>query len=105
MRAGAELFVVIANWPKPRIEHWVTLLRARAIENQAYVAGVNRCGNDPKLEYTGRSIIVDPHGNILADAGSDERVISADIDLPALREYRGRFHVLQDVRPRFLGSR
>jgi omega-amidase len=103
MRAGAELFVVIANWPEARIEHWVTLLRARAIENQAYVAGVNRCGKDPKLAYTGRSIIVDPHGAILADAGSDERVIGAAIDLPALREYRQRFPVLKDMRPEFLG--
>jgi predicted amidohydrolase len=103
MRSGAEVIVVIANWPQARIEHWVTLLRARAIENQTYVAGVNRCGTDPKLVYTGRSIIVDPHGAILADAGSDERVIDAAIDLPALREYRRWFHVLQDARPNFLG--
>jgi predicted amidohydrolase len=104
MRAGAEILTVIANWPKPRIEHWVTLLRARAIENQAYVAGINRCGEDPKLQYTGRSIIVDPHGAIIADAGSDETVISAAIDLPALREYRRWFHVLQDARPTFRGA-
>jgi len=104
MRGGAEILTVIANWPKPRIEHWVTLLRARAIENQAYVAGINRCGNDPKLEYVGRSIIVDPHGNILADAGSEETVISAAVDLAALREYRRWFHVLEDARPKFLGG-
>ena len=103
-RAGAEVIVVIANWPQPRIEHWVTLLRARAIENQAYVAGVNRCGTDPKLVYPGRSIIVDPHGAILADAGSDERVISAAIDLSALRDYRKRFPALGDMRPTFLGG-
>jgi predicted amidohydrolase len=103
MRAGAEVLLVIANWPQARIEHWVTLLRARAIENQAYVAGVNRCGNDPKLVYTGRSIIVDPHGAILADAGSMEGVIHAGVDLPALREYRHWFHVLNDARPQFLG--
>jgi predicted amidohydrolase len=105
MRGGAEMLTVIANWPAPRIEHWVTLLRARAIENQAYVAGVNRCGNDPKLVYTGRSIIVDPHGAILADAASDERVISAAIDLPALaRNTADGSHVLQDARPKFLGT-
>src|SRR5688572_19958375 len=103
-RAGAEVIIVIANWPQPRIEHWVTLLRARAIENQAYVAGVNRCGTDPKLVYPGRSIIIDPHGAILADAGSDERVITAAIDLPALRDYRKRFPVLGDMRPAFLGG-
>ena len=103
-RAGAEVLVVIANWPQARIEHWVTLLRARAIENQAYVAGVNRCGTDPKLVYPGRSIIVDPHGAVLADAGSDERVITTAIDLPALRDYRKRFPVLSDMRPAFLGG-
>jgi predicted amidohydrolase len=103
-RAGAEVIAVIANWPQPRIEHWVTLLRARAIENQAYVAGVNRCGTDPKLVYPGRSIIVDPHGVILADAGSEECVITAAIDLPALRDYRQRFPVLSDMRPTFLGG-
>ncbi len=103
-RAGAEVIVAIANWPAARAEHWVTLLRARAIENQAYVAGVNRCGNDPKLAYTGRSSIVDPHGNTLADAGAEERVIGAEIDLPALREYRQRFPVLRDMRPTFLGG-
>ena len=103
-RAGAEVIVVIANWPQPRIEHWVTLLRARGIENQTYVAGVNRCGTDPKLVYPGRSIIVDPHGAILADAGSDERVITATIDLPGLRDYRQRFPVLRDMRSTFLGG-
>ena len=101
---AADVLTVIANWPKPRIEHWVTLLRARAIENQAYVAGVNRCGADPTLEYTGRSIIIDPHGTILADAGSEQLVINAAIDLPGLREYRRWFHILQDARPKFLGG-
>jgi predicted amidohydrolase len=103
-RVGAEVLTVIANWPQARIEHWVTLLRARAVENQAYVAGVNRCGTDPKLVYTGRSIIVDPQGNILADAGAEERVISAAIDLPALREYRRRFPFLADMRSQYLGT-
>jgi omega-amidase len=103
-RAGAEVITLIANWPQARIEHWVTLLRARAIENQAYVAGVNRCGTDPKLVYTGRSIIVDPQGNVLADAGADERVITASIDVTALREYRRRFPFLADMRPSFLGG-
>ena len=50
---AAELLVVLANWPSPRVEHWVTLLRARAIENQAYVIGVNRSGSDPNLDFPG----------------------------------------------------
>ncbi len=96
--AGAEIFPVIANWPVARIQHWITLLQARAIENQAFVAGVNRCGNDPKLSYNGRSLIIDPHGNILADAGEREGVISANVDLAALRQWRKDFPALRDMR-------
>ena len=95
---GAQLFAVIANWPVTRIQHWITLLQARAIENQAYVAGVNRCGTDPKYTYNGRSIIVDPHGNILADAGDGERVISADIDPSIVVKWREDFPALRDMR-------
>jgi len=98
VRKGAQLFTVIANWPVTRIQHWITLLQARAIENQAYVAGVNRCGNDPKYTYNGRSIIVDPHGNILADAGDGERVISAEIDPKVVVKWREDFPALRDMR-------
>jgi predicted amidohydrolase len=99
VRRGAQLFLVIANWPVARIEHWVTLLQARAIENQAYVAGVNRCGKDPKLAYTGRSLIINPHGEILADAGGTEGIISAEVDVEALLKWRAAFPALQDMRP------
>lgn len=99
VRGGAQLFTVIANWPVTRIQHWITLLQARAIENQAYVAGVNRCGADPKYTYNGRSIIVDPHGNILADAGDGERMISADIDPKIVINWRADFPALRDMRP------
>ena len=97
-RRGAQVFVVIANWPSPRVEHWVTLLRARAIENQAYVLGVNRCGNDPYLPYPGRSIIVDYRGNVLADAGEREGVIAAQIDPAAQAAYRKDLPFLDDMR-------
>jgi predicted amidohydrolase len=96
---GAQLMTVIANWPVARIQHWVTLLQARAIENQAYVAGVNRCGDDPKLKYSGRSLIVSPHGDILADAGDGEKVIGAELDLPGLIKWRADFPALKDIRP------
>lgn len=88
---GAELFTVIANWPSVRAEHWVTLLRARAIENQACVIGVNRCGQDPNCSYTGGSTIIDPQGNVLVTAGNIPEVVSADIDVESLREYREAF--------------
>jgi omega-amidase len=93
---GAELYVVIANWPSIRDEHWITLLRARAIENQAFVAGVNRCGQDAQYNYSGRSLIIAPDGQILAEAGNAEEVIWADIDWEFVREYRTKFSVLKD---------
>jgi len=93
-----ELFVVIANWPVKRIHHWVRLLQARAIENQACLVGVNRVGHDPHHDYNGRSVIVDPHGEILADAGDRETGIGAELDLGALTEYRRGLPFLADMR-------
>jgi predicted amidohydrolase len=93
-----ELFVVIASWPDKRIHHWVALLQARAIENQAYVIGVNRIGTDPFYTYSGRSLIVDPQGTSLADGGSAEVVISAELDLPNLRKYREGLPFLADMK-------
>jgi len=103
--AGAKLFAVIANWPAAREDHWVTLLRARAIENQAYVAGVNRIGRDPGNAYAGRSMIIDPRGVVLADAGSGAGVIGAELELDALEEYRRSFPALADIHPAFLRPR
>jgi len=96
---GANLYTVIASWPVMREEHWVTLLRARAIENQAYVIGVNRCGNDPKYYHPGRSLIVDPHGKVMVDAGREECSISAELSIDEVVKYRREFPVLDDFRP------
>jgi predicted amidohydrolase len=97
---AADVQTVIANWPVTRQAHWVTLLRARAIENQAYVAGCNRVGRDGNgLEYAGGSQIIDFGGHVLADAGAEETVISAGVDLAALREYRAKLPFLADMRP------
>ena len=104
VRLGAEVLVVIANWPKSRENHWRTLLPARAVENQAYVVGVNRVGKSPAGEYHGGSMIVDPDGKIVADAGSAEKAISVSLDLAGLREYRQKFSVLTDIRKDLLGS-
>ena len=95
---GAELICVIANWPAARASHWLALLKARAIENQAYVAAVNRCGRDVNVEYSGHSQVIDPRGNVVADAGEGEAVASALLDLDALRTYREQFPALSDVR-------
>jgi predicted amidohydrolase len=102
VRRGATLFTVIANWPAARAAHWTTLLKARAIENQAYVAGVNRCGRDPQLAYPGLSLIVDPRGEVIAEAGSQETTISARLELPALEAYRREFPFLNDINPDYV---
>ncbi len=98
VKLGAELFIVIASWPVKRQHHWLTLLQARAIENLAFVIGVNRRGADPNLSYNGRSIVVSPHGHIIADAGEEERVLGAQIDAREVREWRGQFPALRDMR-------
>lgn len=100
---GANLFCVIANWPTPRVSHWTALLRARAIENQAYVVGVNRCGSDPKLEYPGCSVVFDPKGSVLAEARGEEQVIIAQLDMAELTRYREKFSALRDIHPGLLG--
>lgn len=98
VRRGANLFVVMANWPQTRISHWTSLLQARAIENQAYVAGVNRIGKDPNHSYNGRSLIIDPGGEILADAGASPGVITADAEFDLLNAYRRELPFLRDIR-------
>jgi predicted amidohydrolase len=102
---GANLITVMASWPNARHHHWVKLLHARAIENEAYVVGVNRCGWDPKLEHAGGSLIIDPQGNTLVEAGSGECAISAELSLDDLLSYRERLPFLNDIRPEFLPRR
>jgi predicted amidohydrolase len=97
VRGGTELFVVIADWPIRREQHWVTLLQARAIENLAYVVGVNRAGEDPQFKYPGRSLVVDPHGKVLADGGAEEGVFAAEIDPAVVRSWRKDFPALADI--------
>lgn len=104
MRRGAELLVVMANWPEPRDSHWRALLPARAIENQCYLVGVNRVGADPMVRYAGHSVILDPKGEPLATAGSQPEVISAHLGRDALVAYRQKFPALADMRGEFLGG-
>ena len=92
-----DLIIVIANWPDTRIEHWKLLLRARAIENQCYVAGVNRVGNDPRLNYNGFSGIIDPLGNEIVSVPDIEQIITADISKDLVTETRNKFPFLDDI--------
>jgi predicted amidohydrolase len=93
-----DLYVVVANWPQPRYEHWRTLLRARAIENQAYVLGCNRVGEADRLSYRGDSAIIDPMGQTLAEASHVETVLIAEVDPGQVRQVRERFPFLADRR-------
>lgn len=95
---GAEMFVVIANWPAARVEHWRVLLAARAIENQAWVAAVNRSGRDPFLEYPGASRVVDPRGRVVLETGDAEGAPSAEIDPGVVRAWREAFPAWKDGR-------
>ena len=93
----AELIIVIANWPDTRIGHWKTLLCARAIENQCYVAAVNRVGDDLKLHYNGCSCIYDPMGNEVAFLPDIEKIISAEISKENVGHVRNKFPFLDDI--------
>jgi omega-amidase len=90
------LFVVIANWPVPRITHWRTLLTARAIENQAYFAGVNRVGRDPNVVYPGSSLLIDPKGEILLDCGEKECISLIEINTAEVKRLRRMYPFLKD---------
>lgn len=94
-----DLYAVVANWPEPRREHWRTLLRARAIENQAYVVGVNRIGEGDGIRYTGDSVILDPLGRSLAEASLTETVLVCEVDAGEVKRVRDRFPFLADRRP------
>lgn len=94
-----DLYVVVANWPDLRREHWKTLLRARAIENQAYVAGVNRVGDGDGLHYAGDSAAISPLGETLAEGDEQERVLLADVEPEKVAKLRARFPALEDRRP------
>ncbi|HEY1433838.1 MAG TPA: carbon-nitrogen family hydrolase [Thermoanaerobaculia bacterium] len=94
-----DLFALVANWPEARREHWRTLLRARAIENLCYVAGVNRVGEGGKLRYAGDSAVISPWGEVLVEGSADEAVLVCDVDPAVVRDARAKFPALRDRRP------
>jgi omega-amidase len=94
--ADLDLVIVPANWPRGRALHWRTLLAARAIENQVFVAGCNRIGSDPKLSYAGDSLVAGPLGQILTDGGDREGVHPCELSRADLLAARTRFPFLAD---------
>jgi len=97
MNSNVGIILVIAEWPITRVNHWSALLRARAIENQAYVIGVNRVGSDPEYTYGGHSAIYSPYGDTVCEiANSKENYVTCEIDLSLISKFRSQFDVRKD---------
>ncbi len=96
---GAQVICVPAQWPKPREEHWRTLLRARAIENQLFVVSANTCGLVGKLDFFGMSMVINPKGEVLEEAGEDEREIMALLDMQIMSGWRAQIPCFNDRKP------
>lgn len=96
---GARILVVPAEWPKPREDHWRTLLRARAIENQLFIVAANCCGIQGKLDFFGMSLIIGPKGEVLAEGGDLPTEIVAPIDFALMDDWRGKITCFADRRP------
>ena len=97
--AGAGMVFLPAEWPHPRLSHWQTLVRARAIENQIFMVAVNRVGRDASNEFFGHSMVVDPWGEILAEGGEGEELITVELDPLKVQEARRKIPIVQDRRP------
>lgn len=96
-RGDYDMILYVASWPRIRVNAWKSLLVARAIENQCYVAGVNRVGTDPSNEYCGGSMVIDPYGKIIASCEDGvEMSAEAEIDMEMLEAFRAKFPVLND---------
>lgn len=95
---GAELVVIPTGWPAARIDHWQLLTRARAVENQVFLVGCNQVGTQEGIELAGHSVVVDPWGRVVAQAGTGEQVLTVDIDMADVEKTRADFPVLRDRR-------
>jgi omega-amidase len=96
--AGAGVIIIPAEWPTARIEHWRTLLRARAIENQAVVIACNRVGSDRANQFGGHSVVIDPWGNILVEGDDQAGLLTATVDLDTVAKARNFLPVFRDRR-------
>jgi len=98
-RQDYDLLINSANWPESRKDVWTTLLKARAIENQCYVAGVNRVGWDGEgIKYSGNSMIIGPKGNVISEIDENKGgLVTAEISLSGLNDFRRKFPVQKDA--------
>lgn len=97
----AQIITVAANWPESRQEHWITLLKARAIENQCYVIGINRVGIGDGLQYDGGSVFVNPNGEILNELTSKEVLVVKTLEIEQVSEVRAKLDIKRDRRENF----
>lgn len=93
---GAKVLFFVAEWPIQRMNHWNTLLKARAIENQCYVVACNRVGADKANTFGGGSVVIDPWGEVVVQAGEEEEIIVAELDLDKVTEVRGGIPIFED---------
>ncbi|MEV0180414.1 carbon-nitrogen family hydrolase [Streptomyces sp. NPDC050625] len=94
--AGAETLVIPAGWPERRRAHWTLLARARAVENQAFVLACGTAGTNGRVPQAGHSIVVDPWGDVLAEAGAEEQVLTVEFDPARVATIREQFPALKD---------
>jgi predicted amidohydrolase len=100
---GAEMMIIPAEWPNPRREHWRTLLRARAIENQCFVLGCNRVGETRGSTFFGASAVVGPWGEALVEGGNVEGILTVTVDPAQTAEARRKIPVFDDRRTDLYG--
>jgi omega-amidase len=98
---GAEILFVVAEWPLPRLAHWRSLLISRAIENQCYVVACNRSGQDPNNVFAGHSMIIDPWGEIIAEASEEETILTAVLNIEKVSSVRKQIPIFDDRRPEY----
>nr|WP_205397432.1 carbon-nitrogen family hydrolase [Streptococcus lutetiensis] len=100
MSSGAKVLFVVAEWPKVRVEQWEILLRARAVENQAFVVAVNRVGKGAADTFSGHSLVIDTLGKVILQAKDyQEGIFTVDLDLAEVDKVRGHIPVFEDRKP------
>lgn len=98
-KIGAKIVFYVAQWPSARVNHWISLLKARAIKNDIFVVGTNSCGNDGNTEYASHSIVINPNGEIVKQLGNNEEVLTVNIDLALVNKQREAIPVFKNLKP------
>lgn len=97
-RNGAKIGFYVAQWPSARLNHWQALLKARAVENDMFIVGVNSCGDDGRTEYAGHSMVINPNGEVIKQLSAEEDVATVEIDLSEVDEQRKNIPVLDNLK-------